>query len=351
MLQFMLQRLHAAAVDDLVVATSTEPADDAIEAAAKEAGVACVRGPEDDVLERFAVAIREHPCDTVVRLTGDCPLIDPEIVGAALAVREATGAAYVSNTLIRTFPDGLDVEVMSRDALLAAADEAHRTDEREHVTPFIYRNPERFRLAALRTPLLAGAERWTVDTADDLDFVREVVSLVRDHGLGWGQILSRVGRRAVPQPGTVWLRPVIEADGDRLLEWRNDPTAVTMSRSGVVVDPVDHERWFASAVDDPARRIWIGEVDGAAIGQVRVDVSDGGHGLVSVAVDAAQRGKGHATALLRALWSALQADLQVVDLLAEVHPENKASLAAFRRAGYAEAGSADGFIQLMLHRD
>jgi spore coat polysaccharide biosynthesis protein SpsF len=133
LLAFMLRRLRPIAVDRLVVATSDDRRDDAVAAVAERAGVAVVRGPEDDVLARFAIALDAHPADTVVRLTADCPLVDPDVVDEALALHRRSGAAYTSNTLIRTFPDGLDVEVVSADALTDAA--SHATARRTRRIP------------------------------------------------------------------------------------------------------------------------------------------------------------------------------------------------------------------------
>ncbi len=175
MLRFMLERLESLKVDRLVVATSDYPEDDRVEAVAQAAGVVCVRGPEQDVLARFALALRSNPADTVVRLTADCPLIDPEVVNQLIVLFRRTGVDYASNTLVRTYPVGLDAEVLTAVALETADREATDPVEREHVTPFIYRRPARFRLAALRQDRLLGHERWTVDTAADLDRVRRMV--------------------------------------------------------------------------------------------------------------------------------------------------------------------------------
>ena len=164
MLRFQLDRLAPLDVDHLVVATSTLARDDAIAEVAAAGGTPVVRGPEADVLERFLVALRTYPADTVVRLTGDCPLSDPGIIGEVVALHHERGADYTSNVFPRTFPKGLDVEVVSADALRTAAAEATDAAEREHVTPYLYRHPERFRLANLRSGLGLGDERWTVDT-------------------------------------------------------------------------------------------------------------------------------------------------------------------------------------------
>jgi spore coat polysaccharide biosynthesis protein SpsF len=172
-----LERLsRAARLQRIVVATSQDPSDDPLAAYCEGLGYPVFRGSLDDVLGRFMGALDAFSeADTVVRLTADCPLADPAVIDATIARHEETGADYTSNTpAVRTFPHGLDTEVMGRSALEAAWREAKDPYEREHVTPFIYRRPERFRIASLsRAPSLAHL-RWTVDVPEDLAFVREV---------------------------------------------------------------------------------------------------------------------------------------------------------------------------------
>ena len=146
LLRFMLDRLADLRVDDVVIATSTLDRDDAVVEIAFDAGRQVVRGSELDVLDRFAGALLTHPADHVVRLTADCPLADPVLVESVLARHLDRGADYTSNVFPRTFPRGLDCEVMTADALRAADAEAIDPAEREHVTPFLYRRPERFAL-------------------------------------------------------------------------------------------------------------------------------------------------------------------------------------------------------------
>jgi spore coat polysaccharide biosynthesis protein SpsF len=158
------------------VATSTDPSDDPLAAACEARGVAVFRGSLDDVLDRFAGALALFPeATTVVRVTADCPLADWAVVDRVIAHLETTGADYVSNTPAeRTYPHGLDVEVMRRQALMDAWRDGRDPYEREHVTPYIYRRPEAYRLDFVsRTPSLAHL-RWTVDYPADLEFVRDV---------------------------------------------------------------------------------------------------------------------------------------------------------------------------------
>jgi spore coat polysaccharide biosynthesis protein SpsF len=172
-----LERLaRAARLDRIVVATSTDASDDPLAAWCAARGQGVFRGALDDVLDRFHGALAQAPdADTVVRLTADCPLADPTVIDAVIDRHRAADADYTSNTpAVRTYPHGLDVEVMRRDVLESAWREAADPYEREHVTPFIYRRPDRFRIESLsRAPSLAHL-RWTVDFPQDLAFVRGV---------------------------------------------------------------------------------------------------------------------------------------------------------------------------------
>ncbi len=172
-----LERLaRSARLDRVVVATSEDASDDPLAAYLERAGHAVFRGSLADVLGRFAGAMATVPeADTIVRLTADCPLADWTVIDATIDRHHESGADYTSNTpAVRTYPHGLDNEVMRREVLERAWREGVDPYEREHVTPFIYRRPEEFRIASLsREPSLAHL-RWTVDYPEDLDFVRDV---------------------------------------------------------------------------------------------------------------------------------------------------------------------------------
>ena len=180
MIVFMVERVRMARhVEATLVATSTDPSDDPLEQALIQAGVPVYRGPLEDVLGRFVGAARAHGADHVVRLTGDCPLIDGDLIDATLELLVAQQLDYASNVSPPRWPDGLDVEAMTRDALESTALEAARPSEREHVTPFLRDNPQRFRQAGLASLIDLSALRWTVDHADDLDFVRRLLAAAR----------------------------------------------------------------------------------------------------------------------------------------------------------------------------
>lgn len=171
-----VERLHRSRrLSSIVVATSTGAEDDPLAAYAQGLGLAVFRGALDDVLDRFHGAIAAHSGggEHMVRLTADCPLTDPALIDAMIEHHVATGADWTNNSDGATYPKGLDAEVCRISALETAWREAADPYEREHVTPFLYRHPERFRLEGLtRHPPLRY--RWTVDTAEDLDFVTTV---------------------------------------------------------------------------------------------------------------------------------------------------------------------------------
>ncbi len=160
-----------------VVATSTEASDDALAALCERHGIALLRGPLDDVLGRFVAAV-PHDGGLVVRLTGDCPLVDPALVDRhieraleALGREDTERVQYVSNAVSRTQPDGLDVEVMTAEILHEAHREATTAYDREHVTPWIQRHA---RVAHLTQPTDLSGLRWTLDTEADLNFLAGV---------------------------------------------------------------------------------------------------------------------------------------------------------------------------------
>jgi spore coat polysaccharide biosynthesis protein SpsF len=163
-------------LDGLVVATSVDNSDDVLAEVLQTAHVDVFRGPLDDVLGRYRGAVeRFGPADHIVRLTGDCPLADWDVIDATIDAHLRAEVDYTANTYgERTFAKGLDVDVVRSGALLEAAAEAEDPYEREHVLPFIYNRPERYRLGGLLNAWPEGELRWTVDFPEDYDFVAEI---------------------------------------------------------------------------------------------------------------------------------------------------------------------------------
>jgi spore coat polysaccharide biosynthesis protein SpsF len=195
-----IERLRRArTLDELVVATTTKTDDDAIKQLAHALGVGCFRGPADDVLHRFALAARDAAADVVVRVTADCPLIDPTIVDQAVrAICEQPAACdYASNVLERTYPRGLDVEAMWSDALLRMDRLARSPSAREHVTTFArFERPDLFLLRSIRDWEDNSDLRWTVDTAEDLEYIRRLWTLFDLTKISCRELIAHI--RAVP---------------------------------------------------------------------------------------------------------------------------------------------------------
>ena len=171
-----LERVRRArTLTKVIVATSTDCSDDPLACWLASKGQEPFRGPLRDVLDRYARAVRAagEPSH-VVRLTADCPLIDPELIDETVRLALASRAAYTSNVEQRSYPVGLDVEVITTEALLAAAAEATDPYDREHVTPFLRARPERFAHAHVTQPVDRSAMRWTVDRPADFAFARGV---------------------------------------------------------------------------------------------------------------------------------------------------------------------------------
>ncbi len=182
----------AHAIDQTVVATTTRPEDDIIAAYCEERGFQLFRGSDEDLIERYYQAAKQFAADAIVRITGDCPLIDGAVIDRVIAAYLSEHCDYASNTLVCTYPDGLDTEVFSFSALETAWSEARRASDREHVTPFI-RSSRRFRLCNVENELGRSLRhfRWTVDEPCDLQFVRAVYARLRaKENFGWREVLS-----------------------------------------------------------------------------------------------------------------------------------------------------------------
>ncbi len=238
MLWHVIQRAsQAQLVDQVVVATTREPSDDVLAQYCQKLGLPCFRGSQADVLDRFYQAATQFHADVVIRLTADCPLLDPDLIdltvstflgqslpygssGTTLSTPHDSPATdpidFCANRLPppwqRTLPIGLDVEVCTFAALERAWREAHELHQREHVMPYLYEGlalestshpvdgewyslqnttPRGFRVAVLNHVPDYGSLRWTVDTQEDLEFVRQVYAHIDvQDGFGWKQVLA-----------------------------------------------------------------------------------------------------------------------------------------------------------------
>ena len=174
MIELLFKRLAKSRhLNQIILATSTDPRNDPLAAHIEALGYACWRGSEQDVLERYLQAARAHKADVIVRITGDCPLIDPQLVDAVIDHFKQSGADYASTGLEPSFPDGLDTEVFTLAALEQSALETDAAFDHEHVTPWL-RQSGHFKIAGFTHPIDYSQSRWTVDEAADFAVVSAI---------------------------------------------------------------------------------------------------------------------------------------------------------------------------------
>lgn len=175
MLWHLIERLKLAKkIDEIILAIPDTKENDVLEKFAKENNLKYFRGSEKDVLLRYYETAKAFKVDIIARITSDCPLIDPETVDKVVAEHLRSKADYTANVLKRTFPKGLDVEVLSFEALEKSFKETKERSDREHVTLYIREHPEKFKRVNLENEKNLSHLRWTVDEKEDLEFVREV---------------------------------------------------------------------------------------------------------------------------------------------------------------------------------
>lgn len=165
---------QAKLVSEIIIATTTLPEDDAIRDFCEENNIKFYRGSSENVLSRYYEAAKKYKAETVIRITSDCPVIDPVLLDSMIEEYLNSNADYMSNSLVRTFPRGLDAEIFSFAALEKTYKEASKQYELEHVTPYIYRHPELFKLKNYANDTDLSFHRWTLDTDEDYKLISEI---------------------------------------------------------------------------------------------------------------------------------------------------------------------------------
>lgn len=183
----MLERVNASKLKgQLVVATTQEEQDDAIFELCNANNVLCFRGHSTDLLDRHYRSALEYGAEAVVKIPSDCPLIDPKIIDEVLQyyISHSNEFDYVSNLHPATWPDGNDLEIMSMQALERCWNEASKDFEREHTTPYIWENPDKFRIGAVKWNSgldYSTSHRWTLDYPEDFEFIKRVYEELYPH--------------------------------------------------------------------------------------------------------------------------------------------------------------------------
>lgn len=349
-LAFMLDRVsRAASIASIVVATTTNAEDDPVATLCQDMQVKVFRGDEMDVLGRYAGAARESDANAIIRLTADCPMTDPALIDQAVSGFQNGDFDFFTNSLDRTYPDGLDIEIFTRDALEIADKEAKLPFQREHVTPYMrtgfYEDIPTgdFHVGQMKGPADFSHLRWTVDYPEDLRRVRAYVRQLPD-GFGWLDALALATR--APEllgetPDQTLDRPVLREaseDDDRLLfDWVNHPDSLEGKLlTETEIDWDTHAGWLGRRLDDQDSAIWIAEVAGKPVGQVRVEKRQSGL-EVDVFLAPEARGAGIACQMIEQAAGECASLWPGVPLIARVRPENMASRRLFARAGFGSA--------------
>jgi spore coat polysaccharide biosynthesis protein SpsF len=196
MLARVIGRLRRASlINEVLIATTDSAADDVVVAECRKCSSPVSRGDEKDVLDRYFRAAQLSKAEIVVRITSDCPLLDPVVTDKTIAAFLESRPDYASNVIQRTYPRGLDTEVMSMAALERAWRQAHKPYEREHVTPYIYEHAGEFKLLSVTGDQDHSSHRWTVDTPEDLEFVRAVYErFASATAFSWRDVLDLLKR-------------------------------------------------------------------------------------------------------------------------------------------------------------
>lgn len=190
MLSYEIKRiLQSKKIDKLVVATSINSEDDVIETIARQNNIECFRGSLENVLDRYYQCAKQYRPSNVVRLTGDCPIIDPKVIDEVISLHLSSNADYTSNGIKRTFPDGLDTEIMTFKALEYTHLHATLQEEFEHVTRFIYTHPELFNIQHYYNDKNYSHLRWTLDYKEDYDLLKNIIRSQKDNCFSWKDLL------------------------------------------------------------------------------------------------------------------------------------------------------------------
>jgi spore coat polysaccharide biosynthesis protein SpsF len=192
LLKILLQRLKTVPqIDEIVIATTLNQKDQVIEDLSASLGYVCFRGSETDVLDRFYHAAMQATAGIVIRITADCPLVEPQLISSMLNKFHEHPVDYLSNTMPpRTFPRGLDAEIISMAALAEAWSSDKNPAYREHVTPYIYLNQEKFRCDGFYSSIDYSNFRWTVDTPEDYELITKIFNSFGHYHFNWSEVIK-----------------------------------------------------------------------------------------------------------------------------------------------------------------
>lgn len=194
-LDYVIRQLQSCkSIEKIIVATTSLKEDDAIKTYAKNENLPCFRGSSSDVLDRYYQCATINSLSIIVRITADNPLIDPIIVEKIITKFRSGKYDYVTNVLVRSFPYGTEIEVFSFNALEKAWHEAKKSHEREHVTPYFYNNPKKFKIYNVKNRKNLSSFRWTIDQLEDFILVKNIVSKINKRPILMNDILNLLSK-------------------------------------------------------------------------------------------------------------------------------------------------------------
>lgn len=344
LLEYMLARVRRAEqLDAVYVATTFNASDNPVYELCEKLGVPVFRGDEHDVLSRYVAVAAKSNAAVVVRLTADCPFVDPEVIDAAVRLLIDQQYDYVSNAIERSYPDGLDVEVFTRAALRQADVASRSAFQREHVTPYLrsgaFPDAGKFKVGHLIGPADFSHLRWTVDTEADLAHASRLAARL-PNDCSWMEVIALLSRRPdllgrAPAP-QLELRRANALDLDLLFDWVNSPEALAGKLE--TIGPIgrrEHEQWFSTRIDAKDCKIWIAQRGGCPVGQVRAECDRLGQAHVDIFVAPEARAAGIATAMIDEMAREVAKIWPDVRLVARVRLENKGSRRLFNKAGFS----------------
>jgi len=373
MLWHVINRLKLSKkINEIILAIPNTKENDILEKFAKDNKVKYFKGSEEDVLSRYYEAAKEFKSDIVVRITSDCPLIDPQVVDLVIEKHLNSGADYTSNVLQRTFPRGLDIEVFNFKVLEKTQKEARKNYQREHVTPYICENPKIFKLqnikakGKLRRPEL----RLTVDTKEDLKLIREIyrhlyklrkifyteeiIDLFNNHQelikinekvrqKNWANEIMRSSNISIR------IRKANFSDVEFLWYLRNQPDVYRYFKKPKRVSWEEHIKWIVPIILRMHKKnIFIIENDSLPIGQIRFDYDKEKRAQMSISLLKEFRGKGIATQSFKKAIKILKKEKKIRTFFAEVHKDNTFSQKFFENLNFKLTSKKKNWFKYIL---
>jgi len=208
-IEFLINQLNQARINRLIIAIPDNKENDVLEEYLEKLNVICFRGDESDVLDRYYQCAKRFSLKHIIRLTGDNPLIDPEVVNLAIKKYHVSKCDYLTNSINRTFPYGTEVEIFSFNSLESAWKNAKKKSEREHVTPYFYDNPDKFNIKHLTQSVDHSKFRYTVDQEEDFLLVKQIVKKIKNRPIVTKDIIEilnnnpeiqKINSKVTPKP-------------------------------------------------------------------------------------------------------------------------------------------------------